>query len=137
VDLRLARRVFTARSTIGDLYVDGQRECFTLEDAVREGPKIPGQTAIPYGSYRIVIDYSFRFKRLLPLLVDVPGFTGIRIHPGNTDADTSGCILPGQTEHADSIGDSRAAFNPLFAKLQGALGRDEPVWIEITRKATQ
>ena len=133
MELALIRRVFTSRSTIGDLLVDGSWQCLTLEDRFHDGPKVPGETAIPEGKYRVVIDYSFRFKRLLPLLLDVPGFTGIRIHPGNTDADTEGCILVGLTEQPDFIGRSVAAFNPLFARLQGAL-RTDPVRIEIKHK---
>lgn len=133
MDLSLIRRTFTDRSTIGDLSIDGAFECFTLEDCVRE-VKIPGKTAIPYGRYHVVIDYSLRFKRLLPLLLDVPGFTGIRIHPGNTDADTEGCILVGLTEGRDSIGNSRAAFNALFQKLQTELSQDHGVFINITKE---
>lgn len=84
--------------TIGRLLVDGQWDCWTLEDPVRErygAPvgawKIPGQTAIPRGLYPLAITWSPRFTRDLPLLQYVPGFTGVRIHPGNTPRDTEGC----------------------------------------------
>jgi hypothetical protein len=134
VILRLVRRWFTEISTIGELYVDGERECFTLEDRVREGPKVPGKTAIPEGTYAVIITQSARFKRELPLLLEVPGFTGIRIHPGNTAENTEGCILVGQTRGADWIGRSRAAFDPLFAKLQTGLQARMNIGITITHE---
>ncbi len=120
--LHLVRRDFTEISTIGTLYVDGVFECWTLEDRAREGPKVYGKTAIPEGTYKVIITPSARFKRDLPLLMDVPGFTGVRIHPGNTAADTEGCILVGQEYKigSDFIGKSRIAFDALFARLKEA-----------------
>lgn len=125
--------------TIGSLSIDGRRTCWTLEDPVREAPgkpvadwKIPGQTAIPYGTYAVQITQSMRFGRLLPLLIAVPGFTGVRIHPGNTTADTEGCILVGEVRLAKSLGASRRAFIPLFDELQQAL-RQGGVTLEIVK----
>ena len=115
--------------TIGELRVDGVFECWTLEDTVRAGPKVDGETAIPAGTYKLTITASPRFKRYLPLVNDVPGFTGIRIHPGNTAADTHGCLLVGDTRLPGSIGQSRAAFDRLFKKLETALARGESVEI--------
>jgi len=132
MNLRLVRRWFTDDSTIGELSIDGEDQCYILEDTVHDGPKIPGRTAIPEGTYRIVITYSPRFHRKLPLLVDVPCFEGIRIHPGNTSADTEGCLLPGQTRGVDWVGRSRIAFDSLFAKLKDAQSRGEIISIEIT-----
>lgn len=124
--------------TIGALSVDGDFECWICEDPVREVPgqpvsawKIKGQTAIPAGTYRIDITASARFKRDLPLLLAVPGFDGIRIHPGNTAADTEGCLLPGVMRLAKSVGQSRVAFNALFAKLRVAHIKREPITIEV------
>jgi hypothetical protein len=131
MDLKVLRKELTARSTIGELHVDGKFECFTLEDAVRP-VKIKGVTAIPAGVYEVVVNFSERFKRPLPLLLNVPNFDGVRIHAGNTDADTEGCLLVGRTKAADFIGGSRPAFDALFAKIQRAAAR-EKVFLEIAR----
>lgn len=137
--LHLARRWYTGKSTIGELYVDGSgRECFILEDTVREeGPKVYGRTAIPAGSYRVIITPSPRFRRELPLLVNVPGFEGIRIHIGNKPEDTEGCLLPGKTRSTDWVGSSRAAFDPLFEKIRTALLAGKRVEITITNEQQQ
>lgn len=119
--LQLIRNASSAKSTIGRLLIDGTFQCWTLEDVVRP-VKIAHETAIPAGTYKVVITESNRFKRRLPLLVDVPGFDGIRIHPGNSDVDTDGCILVGTAPATDWIGGSRAAFDALFAKLDAAGG---------------
>lgn len=118
--------------TIGALSIDGEFECWSVEDTVRPpGVKVPGKTAIPPGVYPIEITFSQRFQRDLPLLVGVPNFTGIRIHPGNTAADTEGCILPGQDRLGKSVGHSRDAFDRLFAKIRQALAKKESVFIEV------
>ena len=135
MNLKLRRTTFTGRSTIGELSVDGTFECFTLEDMVRP-VKVPGMTAISEGVYVVSVSFSDRFKRLLPEVHDVPNFTGIRIHPGNTDADTEGCILVGKTEDTDFIGDSRAAFNKLFPKIQAA-AQKEKIFLEVTSVAAE
>jgi hypothetical protein len=114
--LELERIFLGADYTIGKLFIDGVYECDTLEDTVREF-KIKHETAIPKGTYKVIITMSQRFQRLLPLLVNVPGFDGIRIHPGNTKADTSGCLLVGQNKVKGMVINSRATFNRLFAKL--------------------
>jgi hypothetical protein len=131
--LNLRRKTFSEKSTVGELTIDGVFECYTLEDRVRPvtEAKLHGRTAIPAGTYRVIITPSNRFKRPLPLLVDVPGFDGIRIHPGNTDADTDGCILVGNRKGVDFIGESRDAFGRLFAKLARCLDRKESVKITI------
>ena len=117
--LLLKRLHRTDVSTIGELYVDGVFECYTLEDVERE-VKIKSETAIPKGTYKIIVTMSNRFKRLLPLLINVPDFQGVRIHSGNTNHDTEGCILVGQIRSKDFIGKSRKAFDNLFKKMQKA-----------------
>lgn len=119
MNIEIVRKEKTASSTIGVLYIDGNFECYTLEDVERD-VKIKNETAIPKGTYKVIINQSNRFKRLLPLLLNVPNFEGVRIHSGNTNHDTEGCILVGQTKAKDFIGGSRKAFARLFAKMQNA-----------------
>jgi hypothetical protein len=114
--LKLVRDSSTDDTTIGNLYIENEWFCFTLEDKVRE-KKIYGETAIPAGIYKLVITWSPRFKRQLPLLVDVPGFDGIRIHPGNTHKNTEGCILVGEEVQGEYLLRSRAAFDRLYTIL--------------------
>jgi uncharacterized protein DUF5675 len=132
--LRLTRKEFHDESTIGELSVDNVFECFTLEDAVRP-VKIPGRTAIPAGTYEVAVTFSNKFQKVLPLLMNVPDFEGVRIHPGNRPADTEGCILVGKSKgpEEDFIGDSRTAFAVLFPKIQAATAQ-EKVFIEIAEE---
>jgi hypothetical protein len=114
----ICREDFTDKSTVGKMFVDGVFECFTLEDVVRNGPKVYGATAIPVGTYSVIIDFSGHFQKELPRILDVPGFEGIRIHCGNTDKDTEGCILLGRTREEDFVGESKLAFASFFPKLR-------------------
>lgn len=135
--LTLCRERTENNRTFGKLYVDNIYECETLEDAVRfTGEKVFGKTAIPFGEYVVIINHSNRFNRLLPLLLAVPNFEGIRIHPGNTIEDTEGCILVGTARVADTVVNSRVAFNILFEKMQTAIERGESINIEITNEQT-
>jgi hypothetical protein len=123
--LTVLRTNYTDRSTIGELHIDDVFECYTLEDVVRApGVKVPGKTAIPAGSYKVVLDYSNRFKKYKPHILDVPMFDGIRIHSGNTDADTEGCILVGTAKSLNAIEGSGRAFADLFQKLAADDGYD-------------
>ena len=150
MELWLRRRPSQNEATIGELYILDKGaallECYTLEDEIREVEgepvekwKVPGKTAIPAGKYRIVITRSNRFSRraghdvLTPQLLDVPGFTGIRIHCGNRAEDTEGCLLVGTTPAADgsAVWASRAAYDKLFPKIEKALHMGELVWIRI------
>ncbi len=117
--IEIKRLIKTENSTIGELTIDGKFECYTLEDKERE-VKIKSETAIPKGTYKVIINQSNRFKKLLPLLLNVPNFEGVRIHPGNTNHDTEGCVLVGRTKSKDFIGQSRKAFESLFAKMKAA-----------------
>lgn len=142
MEMRAKRTWYTYHSTISDLNIDDRHECWVLEDTRRpDGEKVHGRTCIPPGRYKVVITRSQRFGIDLPLLVDVPGFSGVRIHPGNTDADTEGCLLPGRTRVTDRVGESRAAFDALYAKIRDAIDDGEGCWItmedgeEWTKKA--
>ena len=132
MNINVIRKGYTEKSTLGELYVDGKFECFTLEDRIR-ALKVPGTTAIPPGRYEVVVTWSDRFKRPLPLLMNVPNYEGVRIHTGNTDANTEGCLLVGKTKQRDFIGGSRAAFDALFPKIQDAV-KHEKVFIDITQE---
>ena len=118
MQLVLERNASDVEATIGKLYIDDVFFCYTLEDVQRD-VKIQNETAIPTGTYKVLITMSPKFKRLLPLLIDVPGFDGIRIHPGNTAKDTDGCILVGDSFTRDFVTNSVTTFNKLFDKIKG------------------
>jgi len=120
MELIVNRKWFTDKSTIGELLIDNMFECYTLEDAVRP-VKIDGKTAIPEGKYQVIIDFSNRFKKLMPHVLNVPGFEGIRVHAGNTDANTEGCLLLGRTKTKDFIGESKLAIDTFIPKLEKGL----------------
>jgi hypothetical protein len=135
--LSLHRVDFQSHATIGTLTVDGAQFCNTLEDVDRRleldhSLKIPGETAIPRGTYDVIVDHSAHFGRDLPHLLNVPGFEGVRIHVGNSDKDTEGCILVGQNPTNDFVYSSHATFDALFAMIQSAIQSGEPVSIKIT-----
>lgn len=117
--LKLHRKIFTDDSTIGELFIDDVFFCYTLEDKVRP-VKIKNITAIPSGTYDIVINFSNRFQKYMPLLLKVPNYEGVRIHSGNKSADTEGCILVGGTKETNFIGNSRVTFGKLMVKLKAA-----------------
>jgi len=126
-EMLLRRRWYSDRSTIGMLRL-GEFSCFTLEDRVRPlGVKVQDKTAIPAGVYKVIVDFSQRFQRRMPLLLEVPMFTGIRIHSGNTAADTRGCIIVGEWRAPDWVGDSRKAFNKLFPLIEAA----DDLWVTV------
>jgi hypothetical protein len=143
MEIVVKRSIRTAKSTIGVLTIMGNPfTCFTLEDSDRglsksmpldeiQSAKVFGKTAIPSGRYEVIIDMSTRFKREMPLLVNVPGFDGIRIHSGNTDADTLGCILLGKEHSKDIVTNSRAAYADFFLILHQAVAGKEKVFITI------
>ena len=134
--------------TIGTLSIDGKRlgdgkhYCCTLEDTDRGLDskmslekilflKKPHLTAIPTGRYQITVTYSPHFKRNLPLLNNVPGYSGVRVHPGNTAADTDGCILVGENNAKGRVNNSRYWFGIVFEKITSAIKRGEKVFITI------
>lgn len=129
--LELKRSPGTVGFTHGKLYNNGVFECDTLEDQER-AVKVYGATAIAKGFYKVIINVSNRFKRRMPLLLNVPNFEGIRIHNGNTAKDTDGCILVGTYSVEGYVKDSRVAFNRLLAKMEAAQKRGEVITIDIT-----
>lgn len=102
--------------TIGKLYIDGHYLCDTLEDTVRNGVKIAGKTAIPAGTYKVKKTMSPRFKKVLPEILNVPGFTGVRIHAGNTAADTDGCLLLGLNKKKGQVLESQTTMAFFMAR---------------------
>ena len=139
VNLLLKRIALRETYTIGKLYVDGVYFCDTLEDKVRDynkdgdlldedEQKVFGETAIPYGMYKVILNYSPRFKKILPRLLDVRHFEGILIHPGNTAKDTHGCILVGKNNQVGRVNESKVTFDRLFVVLKQAT----EIFIEIT-----
>ena len=143
--IELKRHLLSDTATLGDVYVDGVFVCHSLEDVVRlddpstpqdEGEKVWGKTAIPAGVYRVIINMSPKFKKLLPRLLDVPGFDGILIHKGNTAEDTHGCILVGDAFAKDTLkgGSSTPAFDRLFKLIRDARLSGDEVSITITNE---
>lgn len=115
--------------TIGKMYIDGKYYCDTLEDKDRglsynmplstiESIKIPGSTAVPTGTYKVIVSKSPKFKRSLPRLLNVPGFEGILIHRGNTDKDSAGCILVGENKIVGRVINSTKYEIELVSLLQ-------------------
>lgn len=139
----LVRDAILDEATLGVLSVDYVAEIaspawMTLEDKDRRleeitGAKVFGKTAIPRGTYRVILAHSSRFNRVLPKLIDVPGFEGILIHSGNTIEDTQGCILVGETRDLEGakIFRSREALSRLMEVIGQAVSRGEAIEIEV------
>lgn len=137
MEMHLRRKPNRKDHAPGVLSIDGEQFA-TCEDLVREIPgqpvgvwKIAGKTAIPRGRYQVVITESARFGKRLPLLMGVPGFTGVRIHGGNTAANTEGCILPGMVEISVGVARSQEAMRIIQPLIQAALDRGEQVWLTV------
>ena len=128
--LKLKRTYKGPEYTIGKLYINNEYFCDTLEDAVRK-KKVYAETAIPFGKYEVTISYSPRFKKNLPLLLNVPDFEGVRIHSGNTKDDTEGCILVGFNKAKGKVLDSRSTFTKLMARLKPVYEIKEKIELEI------
>lgn len=141
MEILLERKWLKENYTIGRLYVNGKFFCNTLEDTVRDinkngifdcgELKISGHTAIPYGEYEIIVNYSPRFKRELPRLLNVPHFEGILIHRGNTHKDSSGCILVGENTKVGMVLNSTKYEEELTKILKTAQMRKEKITIKI------
>jgi hypothetical protein len=129
--LELRRRWLSDKSTIGELWIDGEFECFTLEDVYRAPGQafVPGATCIPCGLYDVAITHSPKFGIDMPLVLNVPGRRGIRFHWGNKPEDTDGCVLVGKHRVIDQILESRAAYEAFFQRLMAAKG---PISVLVT-----
>jgi Family of unknown function (DUF5675) len=139
MELTSVRRWYTPTSTISELFLtqsaipvvpagssmELERECFILEDTVRApGVKIPGKTAISAGRFRLIVDWSERFQKYAFHILNVPNFSGVRMHSGNTDKDTDGCLLTGLIRELNAVWKSRDAFAALWEKLTEKAGWD-------------
>lgn len=138
--LTLKRIALRPTYTIGKLYIDDVYFCDTIEDTVRDlnkngkfdngEKKVHSKTAIPYGIYEIKWTYSPRFKKYTPQLMNVPSFEGIRIHAGNTSADTEGCLILGKNKQVGKVLNSRATINKFYSIIKEACSNGK-VTIEI------
>lgn len=135
MNLKLIRETYTKESTIGSLYINDVFFCYTLEDAVRD-KKIKSITAIDAGKYEVIINFSNRFKQLMPLLLGVKNFEGVRIHWGNYAKDSDGCILLGSKKGVDFVGNSKATYSILLSRLKQVFGK-EKIFIEIIETKKQ
>ena len=142
--LTLIRRYNKPNYCIGDLYIDGVWFSNVLEDTDRglddlmplediKKMKVKGETAIPTGIYQVLLTYSPKYKKIMPLINNVKGYSGIRIHSGNTAKDTEGCLLVGKNKEVGKVLESRNTFNALFKRLQQTNGK---IIIDIQRKYT-
>lgn len=123
LDMKLVRTQFKDTQTVGKLYLNGVYFCDTLEDKNRDlnkngifdgaEKKVYAQTCIPFGQYKVIINQSSRFKRLMPRLLNVPHFDGILIHNGVTEKNSAGCILVGSYD-GQKLVRSKEIFNKLF-----------------------
>lgn len=131
IQYKLKREIYGDTFTIGKLYRNDEFICDTLEDKVRDS-KIPKVTAIPFGNYQVIFNWSNKFQKYMPLLLNVPNYEGIRIHAGNYDTDTEGCILVGiyNPKFKKMITTSRITFKKVFSLLQKDTKQDK-VYIEI------
>ena len=137
--IRVMREPSINDTTLGSLFIEDHWQCHTLEDVIRpKGEKVRSKTAIPPGCYRIILTMSNRFKKIMPEVLNVPMFTGIRIHSGNTAKDTAGCLLVGQTRSVEtrSIGRSRFAYTALMLKLRAALDAGDTIDITYVNPLT-
>lgn len=141
MQLHVIRTTFTDQSSVGELHINGKFYCFTLEDVDRDlraempladirAHKLFAQTAVPTGSYEVILNWSDRFKKQLPLLLRVPGWEGVRIHSGNFPHQTEGCILLGKTKLDNMVGVSNKTFEAFMVEIRKA-ARKEKIHIEI------
>lgn len=140
--ITVQRKYYKDTYTIGNVYVDGTFFCNSMEDKDRgltqdmsvedvKKKKVYGETAIPKGTYTVSYTYSNKFKKMMPLINNVKGFEGIRIHSGNTAKDSLGCILLGENKAVGKVLNSRVTCNKLYGLIEKAVSRKEPISIVI------
>lgn len=141
MEILVKRTTKTSNSTIGELYINGKFFCHTLEDVDRGldskmplqeilRKKIKKETAIPTGKYEVGLTFSNKYQQIMPEIINVPGYVGIRIHPGNHKDHTEGCLLVGEIAGKDAIKNSRSTFRALFSLMKEAI-KKEKIFIEI------
>lgn len=142
MEIRVKRIARKDGYTIGKMYINGAYFCDTLEDTDRGlkdtmqvseilARKVKAQTAIPTGKYEVILTYSLKFKRVLPLLLNVPGYQFIRVHNGNRPDSTEGCLLVGENKAKGQVLNSRATLEKLMSVLLECEKKKEKVTITI------
>ena len=127
MELDIQRKWLTPHNTIGELFINGAFFCHTLEDVIRPYPnKVPKETAIWEGVYKCRLDFSPKYNKPMPHVMNVPLFEGIRIHPGNTEVDTEGCILLG-VKSGETIAQSKITFAAFFERFKAAADSGEEI----------
>lgn len=127
--LTLQRQSLKDDRTLGEFLIDGQHYAWSLEDAVRDR-KVPNETAIPTGVFEVVVTWSNRFSRPLPLLLKVPNFDGVRIHGGNGPEDTEGCILIGEQKDDERVWKCAGVVSGLTFQIRNACSKGK-VFLEV------
>ena len=142
MEIKVVRYILTNEYTVGKMYIDGEYITDTIEDRFREiekkEDKVYGLTAIPCGSYPVVLDFSSKYSKMMPHILDVPYFSGIRIHCGNSDEDSLGCIIVGEFVQGVAGGwvkNSRITYSKVFTKLKEASDKGERIFITISIEA--
>lgn len=140
--LELKRIALKSNYTIGKLFINGTYYCDTIEDKVidlnKNGKfddgltKVMHQTAIPYGTFKVVVNHSPKFNRELPRLLDVPYFEGILIHNGSDQNSSSGCIIVGENKTVGKVTNSTFYMNNLTARIKDAQNKGETTTITIS-----
>jgi hypothetical protein len=141
MELKLVRKTFGSTFTKGELLIDNKHFCYVIEDVDRHletagcKAKVQDKTCIPRGTYTIITDYSNHFGKTMIHLLNVPCFEGVRIHSGNSSADTEGCLIVAYNDtnkDKDWLGNSKAASQDLLAKVQASLNAGNKVTITIS-----
>ena len=139
MEIKVIRNILTSEYTVGKLYIDEEYMCDTIEDRYRKikkkEDKVYGTTAIPCGHYPVLLDFSSKYSKMMPHILDVPFFEGIRIHPGNSDEDSLGCILVGEYMPGVAggwVANSRKAYSKVFDKIKQASDKGERIFITIS-----